>query len=78
MGAAKMAVMGRQMRWRVIKNPGVFAPWRDAVGIEEDEESLALAIVCWFTRGWTDSLAMAQDVVDSHNAKLEWKVRRIR
>lgn len=57
-------------RWRIIENEWNLkaAPWRDAVGIEETDEDMAVpAIVCWFTRGWGEYLA--QSVVDQHNAQ---------
>lgn len=59
-------------RWRVIREdtPNEQAsPWREAIGIEEDdEEALVPAIVCWFTRGWEYPEVMVQSVVDQHNA----------
>lgn len=57
------------MRWRILRNEWNLkgAPWSGAVGIEEDDEQLAVpAIVCWFTRGW-DQPALAQEVCDAHN-----------
>jgi hypothetical protein len=75
------------MKWRIITNKYNLrdAPWRGAVGIEEDEPDLAVpAIVCWFTRGW--DLALIQQVIDTHNgldscsqlrtAVIEWRDAR--
>ncbi len=66
------------MRWRVIENKWnlASAPWSGAVGIEEDDKDLAVpAIVCWFTRGWTededDPGHPANHIVDLHNKSLE-------
>jgi hypothetical protein len=59
-----------QMRWRILQNKWNLKcpPWHDAIGIEEDDEILAVpAVVCWFTRGW-DQPALAQSVVAAHNA----------
>jgi hypothetical protein len=56
------------MRWRIITNEYNLngAPWRGAIGIEEDDQDLAVpAIVCWFMRGC--DLPIIQQVVDSHN-----------
>ena len=44
-------------RWRIVENEWNLkcAPWRGAVGIEEVDDELAVpALVCWFTRGWTE------------------------
>jgi hypothetical protein len=56
------------MKWRVIQNKWNLKrpPWTGAIGIEEDDDELAVpAIVCWFTRGWP--LELVQHVVDAHN-----------
>ncbi len=62
------------MRWRIAQNKWNLsnAPWSGAVGIEEDDNSIAVpAMVCWFTRGWTqdegDPNHPARRVVDLHN-----------
>ena len=60
-------------RWRVIENEWNLrdAPW-SAVGIEEVDDGQAVpAVVCWFTRGWDDSDAMARHVCDLHNRHLD-------
>ena len=58
-------------KWRIARNKWNVKdpPWRGAIGIEEDDEVLAVpSLVCWFTRGgW--SMKMIQDVVDSHNER---------
>ncbi len=59
------------MRWRRIRNEWNLkgAPWRGAVGIEEDDEQLAVpAVVCWFTRGWPNLEAMVDEVCRQHNS----------
>lgn len=56
------------MKWRRAKNSWNLrgAPWRGAVGIEEDDDLAAVpAIVCWFTRGNAD--AMVDRVIELHN-----------
>lgn len=60
------------MRWRLIENEWNLkgAPWSDAVGIEEDDNSVAVpAIVCWFMR-WPNSKVMAAEVCRLHNGAL--------
>ena len=61
-------------RWRVIENEWNLKgePWSGAIGIEEIDNDLAVpGIVCWFTRGWDDSDAMARHVCDLHNRHLD-------
>jgi hypothetical protein len=55
------------MRWRIIRDKWNLdtAPWKGAIGIEEDDGMAVPAIVCWFTRGW--NIAMIQSVIDEHN-----------
>ena len=59
------------MRWRIVVNKWNLkqAPWRDAVGIEEDDDrSIVPALLCWFTR--PDGKENAERVVELHNRNL--------
>lgn len=67
----------KMKRWRVMRDPSnlAIAPWKGAVGIEQievedDGARFVPTVVCWFTRGWPDSEAIAKHVVDLHNASL--------
>jgi hypothetical protein len=45
------------------------SPWRDAIGIEEIDDGMAVPpLICWFTRG-SDTHALTQRVVDLLNAE---------
>jgi hypothetical protein len=60
------------MRWRIIKNEHNIscAPWSDAIGIEEDDDRVAVPeIICWFTR--PDGKENALHVVDLHNRGMD-------
>lgn len=60
------------MRWRIVVNEWNLksAPWSDAVGIEEDDDSLAVpGVLCWFTR--PDGQENAERVVELHNRGLD-------
>ena len=69
-------------RWRIAENEWNLqgAPWRGAVGIEEVDSDLAVpALICWFTRGWTEDDEPTKNhpavrIVELHNADLEQKV----
>lgn len=56
-------------RWRIAENKWNLRdpPWRDAVGIEEVDDDVAVpGLICWFTR--PNGLTTAQHVVAMHNA----------
>ncbi len=58
-----------EKRWRIIENEWNIkaAPWTDAIGIEEVDDTLTVpSIVCWFTRGG-DAEANAHQIVRLHN-----------
>lgn len=51
-------------RWRIAQNEWNLkgAPWCGAIGIEEDDNDVSVpALVCWFTRGWTEDDEPTQD-----------------
>lgn len=65
-------------RWRIAENEWNLrgAPWKGAVGIEEIDDDLAVpALICWFTRGWTESDKLTEAhpaviIVRQHNQEL--------
>ena len=55
-------------KWRRVENEWNLqtAPWSGGFGIEEIDEDLAVpSLVCWFYRGWDESLV--DRVVEMHN-----------
>ena len=55
-------------KWRIVENEWNLrvAPWGDAFGIEEIDDSLTVpSLVCWFYRGVDQETV--QSVVDLHN-----------
>lgn len=66
--------MTSNMRWRIIRNKWnkETQPWTGAVGIEEDDDTVAVpAVVCWFTRGWPALSHPASMVVARHNQAIK-------
>lgn len=69
-------------KWRIVDNDLNLrhVPWSGAVGIEEIDDNLAVSsLVCWFTRGWTESDEInekhpAYRVVELHNQAIESSV----
>lgn len=63
-------------RWRIAQNEWNLksAPWSEAVGIEEVDDTDVPAILCWFTR--PRGKANAKRVVDLHNSALDRLERR--
>lgn len=64
--------------WRIIENEWNLkaAPWKDAIGIEEIDDDLAVpGVVCWLTSGWPDNREIAQHIVDLHNQSINQSSR---